>query len=166
MATAPSPGPIGDDRAMLIPSIKSGRGTWPVDATATGPERAPVLPPERWEITMRRLPAGLRVCDTCGQARGKTRRGSVSACLCSGVECLWCGTIVRRPITDYFDVRDGRWWHVSWFNCMTHSCTAPPERRTGDHWRSREPDPDVATQQQATTVIAARLIESRHRPTD
>jgi hypothetical protein len=107
---------------------------------------------------MRPLPLGLRVCDACGEARGKTPDGDVSACFCSGDVCLWCGTVIRRPITDYFDLEDGEWWHVPWFNEQTHRCEAPPQKRVGIQWQARTPDPDVEAYQDAMTELAWSLM--------
>ena len=78
--------------------------------------------------TARPLPRGLRTCPDCGEVRGTTTRGSVSACYCSGLVCNRCGGRERRPITDYYDPHDRRWWHVPYFNLMR----APLSART---WR-------------------------------
>ena len=115
---------------------------------------------------MRPLPLGLRVCETCGEARGTTRKGRVSACFCSGDECLWCGTVIRRPITDYYDLRGRTWSHVPFFNEMTHRCPAPAERRVGRQWKARTPDPDVQRYQDAMTELAWELIAAEERPLD
>jgi hypothetical protein len=115
---------------------------------------------------MRPLPLGLRVCETCGGARGTSPDGGVSACYCSGVECLWCGKVMRRPISDYYDRRDRKWWHVSYYSQMAHSCPAPAERRVGTQWRTRAPDPDVRTYQEATTELAWELVEARRQTRD
>ena len=109
------------------------------------------------------LPTGLRLCDTCGEARGPTPAGSVSACYCSGEECLWCGGIIRRPITDYYDRRDRKWWHASYVGAITHRCAAPIERRVGRQWQARIPDADVASYQEATTALAWAMVEDRER---
>jgi len=78
-----------------------------------------------------RLPAGLEPCPGCGQVRGATKRpgdsGGVSAskstCLCEGLVCGECGRRrMRRPISDYFDAEDGRWWHVPYFAAMGGRC--------------------------------------------
>ncbi|HEX5014335.1 MAG TPA: hypothetical protein VFV72_09275, partial [Candidatus Limnocylindrales bacterium] len=103
----------------------------------------------------------LHVCDACGEARGTTPKGQVSACFCSGDECTWCGTVIRRPITDYYDHRSGEWIHVPYFNELTHRCEAPPELRVGRQWRARPPDPDVRTYQEAMTELAWSLLEDR-----
>lgn len=40
-------------------------------------------------------------------------------CLCDGVPCRRCGERnVRRPLTNYYDWRDGGWCHVPWFGYM------------------------------------------------
>ena len=115
---------------------------------------------------MRPLPKGLRLCETCGEACGTTREGRVSACFCSGDECTWCGIVIRRPITDTYDHRDGRWSHVPFFNEMTHRCQAPAERRVGRQWHSRTPDPDVRRYQEAMTELAWAVIADDDRPRD
>jgi hypothetical protein len=48
----------------------------------------------------RPLPLGLRICETCGEPRGTSRGGGVSACFCSRLNCNRCGARRRRPITD------------------------------------------------------------------
>ena len=110
---------------------------------------------------MRPLPTGLRLCESCGEVRGTTSAGRVSACYCSGTECLWCGAVIRRPISDHYDRRDRKWWHTSYFAAMTHRCGAPIERRVGRQWQSRTPDPDVASYQEATTAVAWSMVEDR-----
>ena len=112
---------------------------------------------------MRPLPKGLRLCETCGEARGTTTRGYVSACYCSGVECTWCGEVIRRPISDYYGLRDRTWWHVPYFNQMGHGCKAPAERRIGKQWKTRTPDPDVKAYQDAVTELAWAELEERQR---
>ena len=115
------------------------------------------------ECVMRPLLIGLRVCESCGQVRGTSRRGNVSACYCSGIECTWCGAVLRRPISDYYD-RSGRsWWHVSYFGAMAHRCPAPADRRVGKQFLSRTPDPDVKEYQDAVTELAWQQIKSRGR---
>ena len=111
---------------------------------------------------MRPLPLGLRLCDTCGEARGTADRGGVSACYCSGVECTWCGSVLRRPISDYFDRRRGTWSHVPSFACLAHRCKATSERQVGSQWRSKTPDPDVEAYQTAMTELTWRLVKERH----
>lgn len=112
---------------------------------------------------MRPLPTGLRLCPTCGEVRGTTPTGAVSACYCSGAECLWCGAVIRRPISDYYDRLDREWWHVPSFAAMAHSCGASIERRVGRQWQTRVPDPDVASYQEATTALAWSMVEDRAR---
>jgi hypothetical protein len=103
----------------------------------------------------RPLPRGLRICPDCGEARGTTPAGWVSACWCSGLVCNRCGGRARRPITDYYDLRDGRWWHVPYFALAIHRCElAPGEPPKGSGWTRLEPDPDVVAYQEATTRLA------------
>ena len=83
---------------------------------------------------MLRLPRGLRICDVCGGVRGRTLDDQLSVCLCQGVRCNWCGTVRRRPISDYYDPAEEIWVHVPWFGLMAHRCPAPPERRHGEHF--------------------------------
>ena len=100
----------------------------------------------------RPLPPGLCICSTCGEARGTTREGRVSACYCSGAVCNRCGTRARRPISDYWDRRAGRWWHVPWFGLMAHTCRlAPGEAPRGSGWTMLQPDPEVVAHQEAVT---------------
>ena len=115
------------------------------------------------------LPPGLRICPTCREARGTTPDGMVSACFCSGLVCNRCGERARRPITDYFDRRDGGWWHVSWFGVMGHTCRLRPgEEPRGAGWTHLERDPDVVAYQEAVTRLALAEIddgpEDRHAP--
>jgi hypothetical protein len=115
----------------------------------------------------RPLPPGLRICETCGEARGRTPRGPVSACYCSGLVCNRCGGRARRPITDYYDHRDGSWWHVPYFGLGTHRCElAPGEAPRGTGWTRLEPDPDVREYQQAVTRLALESTpRAPERPT-
>ena len=72
----------------------------------------------------RALPRGLRICDDCGEVRGHARFG-LSVCLCQGIECNHCGARFRRPISDYYDKRDRRWWHAGYMSyALWHRC--PP----------------------------------------
>ena len=76
------------------------------------------------------LPDGLYVCDQCGEARGVTtatdRFGHSwheSTCLCEGLICTRCGLRKRRrPISNYYDLRDGEWWHVPHFAGLAREC--------------------------------------------
>jgi hypothetical protein len=86
------------------------------------------------EATVLRLPRGLRLCEVCGGVRGRTLDDQRSVCLCQGVRCNWCGTVRRRPISDYYDPAEEIWVHVPWFGLMAHRCPAPMERRHGDHF--------------------------------
>lgn len=73
------------------------------------------------------LPAGLRLCDGCGEARGVAlvarTDGSLfpwrSACPCEGITCRRCKVgMIRSPGVDYYDWRDGIWSHVPHFGGM------------------------------------------------
>ena len=110
--------------------------------------------------TARPLPRGLRTCPDCGEIRGTTTRGSVSACYCSGLVCNRCGGRERRPITDFYDPHDRRWWHVPYFNLMAHRCKLRPgEPPHGEGWTTLEPDPDVLVYQEAATRLALSVLE-------
>jgi hypothetical protein len=103
----------------------------------------------------RPLPPGLRICPTFPEARGATSDGRVSACFCSGLVCNRCGGRAHRPITDYFDRRDGAWVHVPWFGVMVHGCRLRPgEEPHGTGWTHLERDPDVVARQEAVTRLA------------
>lgn len=116
-------------------------------------DRAPARP----------LPAGLRICSTCREVRGTTPDGAVSACFCSGLICNRCGERRRRPITDYYDWRDGEWWHTPWFMLMGHRCRLKPgEAPRGTGWTHLEPDPDVHAYQEVVTRLALPEKELRH----
>jgi hypothetical protein len=107
----------------------------------------------------RPLPEGLRICETCGAARGTTPWGVVSACWCSGLICNGCGGRAHRPITDYYDIELGDWLHVPYFALGGHRCVVPEGRMPGPRgWTQLTPDPDVLACQEATTKLAlARL---------
>lgn len=116
----------------------------------------------RSRVPARPLPPGLRICPTCREARGTTPDGMVSACYCSGLVCNGCGSRARRPISDYFDRRDGRWWHVPWFGVMGHRCRlGPGEAAKGKGWTHLERDPDLVAYQDAVTRLAWAEIEER-----
>jgi hypothetical protein len=107
----------------------------------------------------RPLPPGLRICPTCREARGTTPDGRVSACFCSGLVCNRCGEGRHRPITDYYDLRDGTWVHVPYFGLMAHTCRlAPGEAPRGTGWTRLEPDPDVLAYQEAVTRLALSVF--------
>ena len=78
-----------------------------------------------------RLPWGLHICETCGEARGRTPDGMVSACYCSGIVCNWCGRRFHRPISDYWSQPDGVWVHVPYFGFSGCGCSTPPEGYDG-----------------------------------
>jgi hypothetical protein len=100
----------------------------------------------------RPLPRGLRTCETCREVRGTSADGRVSACYCSGLICNRCGARVRRPITDYYDPADGKWWHIAYFHQMGHRCQlAPGEAPKGIGWTYLEPAPEVRAYQAALT---------------
>jgi hypothetical protein len=100
-----------------------------------------VLPPGSMEVIRvrngTRLPAGLYVCSRCGEVRGVTRelpadwyRGCEgeeirSTCLCDGLICQRCGQRRRRrPVSNYYNLNDGRWWHVPHFAGLARECRA------------------------------------------
>ena len=113
-------------------------------------------------VAARPLPRGLRICATCGEARGRTPRGRVSACYCSGLICNRCGEPRHRPITDYYDYRGRTWTHVPWFGLMAHTCRLEPgEAPHGTGWTHLEPDPEVIADQAETTRIALAEMEAR-----
>lgn len=110
----------------------------------------------------RPLPRGLRICETCGEVRGVTQRGRVSACYCSGLVCRRCGGRARRPITDYVDIRNGRWSHVPYFGLMAHRCSLAPGQVPGPTgWEGLEPAPEVVAYQEAMNELAWALIRER-----
>ena len=98
----------------------------------------------------RPLPSGLRVCDACGEVRGATPTGRVSACFCSGATCNRCGARRRRPITDYYDPFEASWWHVPYFHLMGHRCPADAQG-DGERWTVHEAAPEVRAYQEAIT---------------
>ena len=62
-----------------------------------------------------KLPSGLRVCRRCGEPRGWSGSRK-SECLCDGMVCGNCGYGKKhRPISDYYDAGDQKWWHVPYF---------------------------------------------------
>jgi hypothetical protein len=106
------------------------------------------------------LPAGLRICRTCHEARGTDQDGDVSACFCSGLICNACGARARRPITDYYDWRDGTWTHVPYFGLMAHRCRLKPgEEPNGSGWTRLEPAPEVLAYQEGVTRLALAALE-------
>jgi hypothetical protein len=78
-----------------------------------------------------RLPESLRICEDCGEARGRTPEGWPSDCYCTGLECNWCGRRFRRPTTNYFSLSDGTWHHIPHFQFGNCPCKTPPEGYTG-----------------------------------
>ncbi len=111
----------------------------------------------------RPLPAGLRWCETCGEVRGTTRAGAVSACPCQGVRCNWCGTNLHRPISDYYDPHSRRWRHVPYFGIMGHACDTPPGRRPSPQFTSLPLDDDLRRYQDRVTAAAWAEVEERAR---
>ena len=66
-----------------------------------------------------KLPSGLRICDRCEEPRGWSGNRKAE-CLCDGMVCRNCGYGKRhRPISDYYDPVEGRWWHVPYFGGMS-----------------------------------------------
>ena len=85
------------------------------------------------------LPSGLYQCDECGEVRGTTYGGRddgtvgpwKSTCLCEGLECKHCGErTIRRPISNYYHLADGRFWHVPYFMAMA-TCPRCGEKAAG-----------------------------------
>jgi hypothetical protein len=109
------------------------------------------------------LPEGLRWCETCGEPRGMTPTGAVSACPCQGVRCNWCGTNLRRPISDHWCPEERRWIHVPYFGIMGHACQVPPERRTQPRFTSLPRDPDLRAYQDRVTAMVWAEVEERAR---
>jgi hypothetical protein len=109
--------------------------------------------PWRRKPALPTLPEGLRWCEVCGEPRGRTPDGRVSACWCSGLICNRCDERIRRPISDFYDAGgpSGRWWHVSWFEAQGHTfaCARTHPEATG--FVTLEPDPDVRAYQEAMT---------------
>jgi len=106
------------------------------------------------------LPAGLRICRTCHEVRGTDSDGDVSACYCSGLICNACGARARRPITDYYDWRDGMWWHVPYFGLMGHRCKLKSgEKPGGTGWTDLGPDPEVVAYQEFVTRLALGTLD-------
>lgn len=67
-----------------------------------------------------RLPQRLRICPTCGEARGWSGNRK-SWCPCEGgVVCRHCGIGRIQPNSNYYDLRDGTWWHVPYFGGAGH----------------------------------------------
>ena len=77
------------------------------------------------------LPDGLDICEGCGEARGRTPAGWLSSCFCSGIVCNWCGRRFRRPVSDYWSLRDRVWVHVPWFGFGGCGCKTPPDGYEG-----------------------------------
>ncbi len=82
------------------------------------PEGPRVAPPPDW------LPPGLYPCPDCTLIRGRAwvagfdgkLMQAKSTCLCEGITCRRCGdTRIHRPISDYYNLADGRFWHVPHF---------------------------------------------------
>lgn len=82
-----------------------------------------------------KLPEGLYLCRECGAVRGETRElpddwipdeegeTATSTCFCEGLICSRCGRRRRRrPISDYYDPADRRWWHVPSFAAHSRVC--------------------------------------------
>jgi hypothetical protein len=112
---------------------------------------------------MRPLAKGLSVCAGCGEVRGTNRRGWRSRCYCEGVECSWCGTRLREPITDYYDRHDRGWWHVPHFALGAHSC---PPGTTGSSPRRfiRLAPDDVAPQPSAEAPATVEVATAPAAP--
>lgn len=70
------------------------------------------------------VPKGLTQCPDCGGWRGRCRdrHGYVRKvdCICAGPVCPDCLQRYHRPISDYYDLKDGNIWHVPYFGAMAH----------------------------------------------
>ena len=65
-----------------------------------------------------KLPSGLRICPTCGEARGWSGY-SKSWCLCQGaLVCKGCNIWRIQLVAGYYDWHLGTWWHVSSFGYL------------------------------------------------
>jgi hypothetical protein len=82
------------------------------------PQAERVRPPVDW------LPPGLYRCPDCSQVRGLAWAPAAggglthwrSVCICDGMTCRRCAiNRIRRPISDYYNPRDGMFWHVPYF---------------------------------------------------
>jgi hypothetical protein len=104
------------------------------------------------DVPMPPLPEGLSVCAECGAVRGHATAGGLSVCYCQGVICNWCGARLRRPISDYYEPRSGRWLHVPYFALGGHGCQAPAERKVGKHFTT-------------LPIVEQDLLEYRERMT-
>lgn len=175
---------IDSRRAREARPIKSGRERWLVDPAATDRtlnrhgapasidgDRGMFRLPWRRKPARPPLPDGLRWCETCGEPRGATPAGRVSACYCSGLICNRCDERIRRPISDYYEVSTpsrgadagvpiGRWWHVPWFALQGHSSSCSRTHPEADGFTTLEPDPDVRAYQEA---ITRRSLEQMRR---
>ncbi len=74
-------------------------------------------------------------CEVCGEWQNGDRRGGV-LCVCAGVRCKWCGERFHRPISDYFDEKTGKIWHVPWFGQLAHE-SKPACRRAREEKQRR-----------------------------
>lgn len=113
---------------------------------------------------LRRLPIGLGSCGKCGAIRGTcAETGAVSACYCSGARCNWCGVVRRRPISDYYSVEDGHWWHVPYVSLMSHICERPADARPATRWETLHGDPEVDEARRELTERTIAEYAARQR---
>lgn len=102
------------ERCIRVPTTSG-----PAELDAAGwPQGQRVGPPAGW------LPPGLYRCPDCVQVRGlawaPAPEGGVthwrSVCICDGITCRRCATNrIRQPVSDYYNPRDGMFWHVPYF---------------------------------------------------
>ncbi len=74
-------------------------------------------------------------CELCGEWQNGDWGGGV-LCICAGVRCKWCGERFHRPISDYFDEKTRKIWHVPWFGQLAHE-SKPACRRAREEKQRR-----------------------------
>ncbi len=120
----PSPPPQGD--SLVGDLTKGGR-------PATDEERLRLA-----GLNSDGVPQGLTQCPVCAEWRGECLDPSAAFagqvmqvhCRCANWNrCARCGNhlYARRLNANYYDVADGRIWHVPGFCGVTHRCPAVPK---------------------------------------
>ena len=76
--------------------------------------------------TLLPVPDGLKRCLTCGEFEGiglylsppnRTEWHTITVtCICQGGVCNQCGSVTHRPVSNYYDGREDRVWHVPYFH--------------------------------------------------